>query len=125
MRSAFVIVASLITVPALAQEPVGCDKFKWPIDRERALLADAKLVAIGADVADGAVKLRLSPVTEIKLPAEPSRNPKPNSYAGYRLETIAVCRRDHGQPCQRNRSCGDAGLIGCLEEKRSLVAWPP
>jgi hypothetical protein len=83
MRSAFVIVASLIAVPALAQEPVGCDKFKWPIDRERALLADAKLVAIGADVADGAVKLRLSPVTEIKLPAEPSRNPKPNSYAGF------------------------------------------
>src|SRR5260370_5181667 len=83
MRSAFVIVASLIAVPALAQEPVGCDKFKWPIDRERALLADAKLVAIGADVADGAGKLRLSPVSEIKLPPQPSRNPKPNSYAGF------------------------------------------
>src|SRR5258708_34401321 len=51
--------------------------------RDGGLVGEGKMVAIGADVADGAVKLRLSPVTEIKLPAEPSRNPKPNSYAGF------------------------------------------
>ena len=35
---------------AFAQEPVGCDKFKWPIDKERALLAAAAPVAPGGEV---------------------------------------------------------------------------
>lgn len=36
----FVALAVLaIAAPAFAQEPVGCDKFKWPLDHEKALLA--------------------------------------------------------------------------------------
>ena len=27
----------------LAQEPVGCDKFKWPLDKERATLTGSDL----------------------------------------------------------------------------------
>ena len=83
MRSALIVFASLIAMPALAQEPVGCDKFKWLIDRERALLAEANPVSIGADVSGGSVRLSLSPISDIKVPMEPSREPKPNTYAGF------------------------------------------
>ncbi len=33
----FIAATLLAAAPALAQEPVGCDKFKWPLDHERAL----------------------------------------------------------------------------------------
>ncbi len=32
------LAAMLIAAPALAQEPVGCDKFKFNLDQERVLL---------------------------------------------------------------------------------------
>ena len=32
------LAATQALTQALAQEPVGCDKFKWPLDSERALL---------------------------------------------------------------------------------------
>ena len=32
----FVTVVYALVLPALAQEPVGCDKFRWPLDKERA-----------------------------------------------------------------------------------------
>ena len=40
MRTSLVTALLLLgTVPAFAaEEPSGCDKFKWPIDRERAAL---------------------------------------------------------------------------------------
>ena len=38
------LLLALLTTPALAQEPVGCDKFKWPLDKERALLTSVNLV---------------------------------------------------------------------------------
>jgi hypothetical protein len=41
MRASLAILAVLIAMPAVAQEPVGCDKFKWPLDKERAMLASA------------------------------------------------------------------------------------
>jgi len=34
MRATFALAVLLAAAPALAQEPVGCDKFKWPLDRE-------------------------------------------------------------------------------------------
>ena len=44
-RSYLALVALLLAAPALAQEPVGCDKFKWPLDRERTMLANPTVVA--------------------------------------------------------------------------------
>ena len=32
--------------PALAEEPVGCDKFTWPLDKERALLTSADTITV-------------------------------------------------------------------------------
>jgi len=39
-RSNLALIALLLATPAFAQEPVGCDKFKWPLDRERTMLAN-------------------------------------------------------------------------------------
>ena len=77
---------ALVVTPAFAQEPVGCDKFKWPLDREKALLASPAAVAPGGEVAaplDKAVKLATVALDEAKLPMEPTRKPKPETYAGY------------------------------------------
>ena len=38
--------ACAMAAPALAQEPVGCDKFKWPLDKERATLNGTDLPKI-------------------------------------------------------------------------------
>lgn len=78
---------ALIATSAAAQEPVGCDKFKWPLDREKALLAAAVSIASGGEAAQPlgvAIKLALVPFADAKLPMEPTRTPKsPDSYAGF------------------------------------------
>ncbi len=86
-RSLLVAFALLIAAPALAQEPVRCDKFKWPLDKERALLASASAMASGAEVAkplDAAIKVALAPYADAKLPVTPERVPKSaDTNAGY------------------------------------------
>jgi hypothetical protein len=85
-RNLFAALVLLIATPALAQEPSGCDKFKWPLDKERALLAHAAPVASGGEIPQtltAAVKVALAPVAEAKLPVAPSRAPKPDTYAGF------------------------------------------
>jgi len=91
------VAAALIAGPCLAQgpkqeakqEPVGCDKFKWPIDKERATLTGTDLpkLASGASVTfpmPWASIVTLVPFTEVKLPVPPERAPKsPTSFAGF------------------------------------------
>ena len=51
MKPIFIpLVAICVAAPAFAQEPVGCDKFKWPLDKERATLngTDLPKVVSGA-----------------------------------------------------------------------------
>jgi hypothetical protein len=53
MRKFLVIAFVLAAAPAwAAEEPSGCDKFKWPIDRERAALTapDRAKLASGAEL---------------------------------------------------------------------------
>jgi hypothetical protein len=85
VRSSLVLIALLMGLPAFAQEPVGCDKFKWPIDQERSLLAKPSSAVSGGDAAMGAgVTVALVPFADAKLPMAPSRAPKyPDSYAGF------------------------------------------
>jgi len=74
---------------ALAQEPVGCDKFKWPLDKERATLngTDLPKVVSGASVTfpiPFATIVALMPFADAKLPAPPERAPKsPDTFAGF------------------------------------------
>jgi len=89
-RVAARLAAILLVTPALAQqdEPVGCDKFKLPIEAERGLLlaADAATVDSGAAIAPPlgrAVTIKLAPLLDAKLLMTPERTPKPDTKAGF------------------------------------------
>lgn len=71
---------------AWAAEPSGCDKFKWPIDHERAALTapDRATLASGGEAsASKAVTLTLVPPASAKLPSPPERAPKDGTFAGF------------------------------------------
>jgi hypothetical protein len=73
-------------MPALAAEPSGCDKFKWPIDKERAALTsqDRLKAASGNELQIPATAtLDLKTTAEAKLPAAPERKPKDGTFAGF------------------------------------------
>lgn len=78
----------LLTTAAgvLAEEPSGCDKFAWNIERERALL-EGRLLPAGDGLMDrteaAGLALTLMPLAEAKLPRPPERQPKDQStFAG-------------------------------------------
>ena len=90
MKTATIVLAACaMTAPCLAQEPVGCDKFKWPLDKERATLTGTDLPKLkSGDKAAFPIpfgtSLALVPFGDAKLPTPPERAPKdPNSFAGY------------------------------------------
>jgi hypothetical protein len=90
MRNALLTACLLLTaVPALAaEEPSGCDKFKWPIEHERAALTapDRVKLASGADLsaipATGMTFTLVAPA-DAKLPTPPERAPKDGTFAGF------------------------------------------
>jgi hypothetical protein len=132
--SMLVLVATAGT--AFAQEPVGCDKFKWPIDKERALLGVAAPIDSANEVAkplSGAAKLPLVPLTEAKLPTPPGRQPKsPDSYAGfvryaappqaatYRVALSDAAWIDVVQDGQEVKSIDHSGALGCDGIRKSV-----
>jgi hypothetical protein len=77
------------TAPAwAAEEPSGCDKFKWNIDHERAALTapDRVKLASGGEVAalpSTGITLALRPPADAKLPNPPERAPKEGTFAGF------------------------------------------
>jgi hypothetical protein len=85
----FVALLLLGTAPALAaEEPSGCDKFKWNIDRERAALTapDRIKLASGGELAafpSTGMTLALHPPAEAKLPSPPERAPREGTFAGF------------------------------------------
>jgi hypothetical protein len=90
MRAPLLIALALLgTSPAwAAQEPSGCDKFKWPIDRERTALTapDRLKLASGGELAalpSTGMTLSLRPPAEAKLPSPPERAPREGTFAGF------------------------------------------
>jgi hypothetical protein len=81
MRGLLLILALMLSLPAAAKEPVGCDKFKWPLDRERAMLAAAVPAQPNAAALNTAYRLALS--ADAKLPMPPTRAGKPGTNAGF------------------------------------------
>jgi hypothetical protein len=79
---------SALTSAWAAEEPSGCDKFKWPIEHERAALTapDRIKLASGAEVAavpaTGITFALLAPA-DAKLPTPPERAPKEGTFAGF------------------------------------------
>jgi len=77
-----------------AEEPSGCDKFKWPIERERAALTapDRIKLASGGELAalpSTGITLALQPPADAKLPTPPERAPKEGTFAGFASFTTA------------------------------------
>jgi hypothetical protein len=90
MRAPLLIALALLgTSPAwAAEEPSGCDKFKWPIDRERAALTapDRLKLASGGELSalpSTGMTLSLRPPAEAKLPSAPERAPREGTFAGF------------------------------------------
>ena len=90
MRASLLMALVLLgAAPAYAaEEPSGCDKFKWPIERERAALTapDRTKLASGGELAalpSTGVTLALVAPSEAKLPTPPERAPKEGTFAGF------------------------------------------
>ena len=90
MRTSLLVALLLFGVaPAwAAEEPSGCDKFKWPIERERAALTapDRAKLASGGELTvlpSTGVTLALRAPADAKLPTPPERAPREGTFAGY------------------------------------------
>jgi hypothetical protein len=129
---------SVSIAAALAQEPVGCDKFKWPLDKERATLTGSDLpkLASGSRVKwplPFATIVTLLPFADAKLSLPPERAPKPNnSFAGfielaaptrsgtYKITLSAAGWIDVLQDGKRLKSIAATGATGCDGVRKSV-----
>lgn len=84
-----VFAAALATIPAAAraQEPVGCDKFRWPVGQETAALRKPDLATLPSGTEAGAppfaAKIALRAPADAHLPMPPERAPKDGTFAGF------------------------------------------
>lgn len=140
-----VIVAVLVgavAAPALAQqaapEPVGCDKFKWPLDKERATLTGTDLPKVNSGdrvpwPIPWATIVALKPFAEAKLPTSPERAPQStDTFAGfmqvrapakagtYKLTLSAEGWIDVVQNGHAIQSSGATGALGCNGVRKSV-----
>src|SRR5258705_6339488 len=90
MRKTLLVAWLLLgTASALAAEdPSGCDKFKWPIEGERAALTapDRARLMSGTELAAlpaSGMTLALVAPGDAKLPSPPERAPKEGTFAGF------------------------------------------
>jgi hypothetical protein len=90
MRGSFLIALILLAAgPArAADEPSGCDKFKWNIDRERAALTAVERVKLAsgtelAVVPSTGMTIALTTPGDARLPTPPERTPKEGTFAGF------------------------------------------
>lgn len=139
MRAPLLIVLALLgTAPACAaEEPSGCDKFKWNIDREKAALTapDRIKLASGAEfvtLPSTGITLGLSAPAEAKLPSPPERAPKEGTFAGfaafknalppgrYTINLSAAGWIDVVQDGQFLRSVTSSGVRGCEGNRKSV-----
>src|SRR6202008_2590613 len=88
-KSLFVALTLLSAAPAFAaEEPSGCDKFKWNIDHARAALTapDRMKLNSGSELAAlpaPGVTIPLAAPADAKLPPPPERGPKDGTFAGF------------------------------------------
>jgi hypothetical protein len=128
----------LASASAAAQEPSGCDKFKWPLDKERATLngTDLPKVNSGDRIAwpiPFAATIGLTTFADAKLPFPPERAPKsPASFAGfvqvlappktatYKITLSSESWIDVVQDGHTVKSSGFSGAVGCEGIRKSV-----
>ena len=139
MKPIFIpLIAILLAAPALAEEPVGCDKFKWPLDKERATLngTDLPKVISSAHVTfpiPFATIVALNPFADATLPSPPERAPKsPDTFAGffqapapkqpgsYKITLSAEGWIDITQSGNPVKSTAFSGALGCEGIRKSV-----
>jgi hypothetical protein len=91
--TAFLLLGAAAPVWA-AEEPSGCDKFKWGIEHERAALTAPDRIKLnsGSDQAalpSTGITLALLTPADAKLPTPPERAPKEDTFAGFARFTSA------------------------------------
>jgi hypothetical protein len=96
MRSSALFVLALLTTTSAfaAEEPSGCDKFKWNIDHARSALTAPDRVKLNSGgelsaVPATGVTLALVAPADAKLPTPPERAPKDGTFAGFTKFTSA------------------------------------
>jgi hypothetical protein len=131
------LAACVIAGPAHADEPVGCDKFKWPIDKElTVMIGDTIAIPSGTNLPKArpvSVIVALKPFADAKLPTPPERTPKsPDSYAGfvqaaapakavtYKISLSAEGWIDVVQDGQIVKSSAFSGALGCEGIRKSV-----
>ena len=140
IRALLVVLAFCATaaVPTLAQEPAGCDKFKWPLDKERATLTGSDLpkLASGNRITwplPFGTTLTLVPIADAKLPVAPERAPKSdNTCAGfievpapakagtYKITLSSAGWIDVVQDGHPVKSIAATGATGCAGVRKSV-----
>ena len=90
MRNPLLVALLLLGAPPAwaAEEPSGCDRFKWPIERERAALTapDRARLTSGSEQAalpPSGITLALVAPADARLPMPPERAPKEGTFAGF------------------------------------------
>jgi hypothetical protein len=139
VKTAFIVIAACaLAAPALAQEPVGCDKFKWPLDKERATLngTDLPKIVSGASVTFpipfGTI-VALVPLADAKLPTPAERAPKstdtfagffqapaPKQPGSYKITLSAEGWIDIEQSGNTVKSTAFSGALGCEGIRKSV-----
>jgi hypothetical protein len=105
MRAALLVALLLVEAPAYAaEEPSGCDRFKWGIARERAALtAPDRIRLASGDELDAlpstAITLALRAPADAKLPSAPERAPREGTFCRLcqfqeRAKSRTCCRTD-------------------------------
>jgi hypothetical protein len=138
MKISLIVLALCIATPALAQEPVGCDKFKWPLDKERATLTGTDLPKVASGSRIGwplpfATLVTLVPLADAKLPIPPERAPKasdnfagfiqapaPTKAATYKITLSTAGWIDVVQDGHQVRSIASTGATGCNGVRKSV-----
>jgi hypothetical protein len=126
-------------LPVLAQEPVGCDKFKWPLEKERATLTGTDMPKVASGSRIGwplplATLVTLVPLADAKLPMPPERTPKasdnfagfiqapaPAKAATYKITLSSAGWIDVVQDGRRVPSITSTGVTGCAGVRKSVT----
>jgi hypothetical protein len=133
----FIAALMSLLVPANAAED-GCDKFAWPLARERTLLAAADKPAVQAGqtlaaTPKGAFVLKLQPGAEVAFAKPPERKPKSERWFGgairfpgldkpgiYQVTLSEEAWIDVVQDDRYARSVGSTGRSDCPGLRKSV-----
>ena len=89
MRVAFLVLAGLI---AAAPARADCAHFKWSIETERQTFASATPMPAESGAAEVGKAYALTLSKDVKLPVEPERPPRKDTFAGF----VSVPKLDAG-----------------------------